>query len=105
MKSNEESLLYAFEKFATSSGGKFIPQGKAIYDILGTIFKIGTMKAQVLYARCKMSVSNETGNFEAYKKLKFVEFLDLLCRVTEYIFKEKSTFKLPFFKQLEYIID
>ena len=64
LKSNEESLMYAFDKYATSSGGKFIPQGKAIYDILGTIYKIGTMKAQVLYSRCKMSISNETGNFD-----------------------------------------
>ena len=64
LKSNEESLMYAFDKYATTTGGKFIPQGKAIYDILGTIFKIGTMKAQVLYSRCKMSISNETGNFD-----------------------------------------
>ena len=44
-KANEETMQYAFEKYAGASGGKFIPQGKAIYDVLGTVFKIGTMQA------------------------------------------------------------
>lgn len=44
-KANEETMQYAFEKYAGTSGGKFIPQGKAIYDVLGTVFKIGTMQA------------------------------------------------------------
>ena len=45
LKSNEEGLQDVFNKYATSTGGKFIPQGKAIYDILGNVFKIGTLKA------------------------------------------------------------
>ena len=72
---------------------------------MGNIFKIGTMQAQVLYARCKMSIANETGNSDAYKRLKFVEFLGLICRVTHHIFKVNTSLKLPFDKQLEYIID
>ena len=53
-----------------------------------------------------MSIANESGNYDAYKRLKFVEFLDLLCRVTVHIFKEhKAQDLLPFHRQLEYTID
>lgn len=107
LRSNEETLQYAFDKYAssTSTGGKFIPQGKAIYDILGTIFKIGTKKAQVLYARSKMSIANESGNSDAYKRLKFVEFLSLLCLVADLTYRENKTNPPPFHQQLAYILD
>lgn len=64
LNANEEPLQYAYQKFAISSGGKFIPQAKVLNDILGSIFKIGSSKARVLYARSKMSVANESGNTE-----------------------------------------
>lgn len=38
-------MQFFFQKYATESQGKFIAQGKVIYDILGSIFKIGTYKA------------------------------------------------------------
>ena len=85
-KANELQLQHFFKKYADSEG-KYITQARATYDILGEIFKIGTMKAQILYGRCKMSVANETGNFVAYQRLRYVELLELLCRVAFYVFK------------------
>ena len=54
-----------------------------------------------------MSVANETGNIEAYRKLRYVEFLDLLCRATVHIFKEMpvNAEKLTFDRQLELVLD
>jgi len=57
---------------------------------MGSIFKIGTYKAQVLYARSKMSVANETGFSDAYKRMKYVEMLELLCRITYQVFKANT---------------
>ena len=101
---NEEPLQFAFNKFATA-GTKTIQQAKAVTDILGTIFKIGPAKAQVIYARSKMTIPNEKAHFESYKKMKYVEFLEMLCRVTHYIFKSNPAVKIPFHKKLEYILD
>ena len=54
-----------------------------------------------------MSVANETGNSEAYKRMRYVEMLELLCRVTNYVFKANTqkSCELPFINQLEYILD
>ena len=54
-----------------------------------------------------MSVANETGNSEAYRRLRYPELLELLCRVAKYMFKENKSesSQLPFIKQLEYTLD
>jgi len=54
-----------------------------------------------------MSVANETGNIEAYKKLRFVELLELLCRVAFHVFKRspENVQQIPFDNQLELILD
>ena len=45
-KANEDTVEYAFDKFATNNGKiKFIPYAKVMNDILGNIFKIGNAKA------------------------------------------------------------
>ena len=61
------------------------------------------MKAQILYGRSKISVANETGNYQAYQKMRYVEMLELLCRVAYYVFKKSppNTADVPFDKQLE----
>ena len=52
-----------------------------------------------------MTIPNEKAHFESYKKMKYVEFLEMLCRVTHYIFKANPAVKIPFHKKLEYILD
>ena len=102
---NEETLQYAFDKYAAGSGGKFIPLQTVVRDILGKIFKIAPAKAQVIYARCKMQIPNETANADAYKRLRYAEFLQLLCRITHHIYKADRANTMPFDQQLEYTLD
>ena len=52
-----------------------------------------------------MSIANETQHSEAYKRLKFVEFLELLCRVADHVYKANPTNQSPFDEQLGYILD
>ena len=79
---------------------------KVLQDILHKIFKIESSKARVLYARSKMSIPNESLHSNSYKHLKYVEFLELICRTAHKIFKMVDTAKhITFLEQLEMVLD
>ena len=52
-----------------------------------------------------MPIANETGNADGYKRLRFVEFLELLCRVAQILFKQNPQSELKLHEQLEYVLD
>ena len=53
-----------------------------------------------------MSIANETLHANSYKYLKYVEFLELICRTTHHIFKMADPAKqITFPEQLEQVLD
>ena len=60
-------------------------------------------QARETYGKSKMTVVNETTGAEKYQKLQFVEFLDLLCRLTKWRYRQAS--EPPFADQLKCCLD
>ena len=53
----------------------------------------------------KMTCEDEDKKLEAYNKLQFVEFLELLCRIALENFEEGPHKDLPLVKRLEIVLD
>ncbi len=57
------------------------------------------------YGISKMTVANENGEFSAYQKMYFVEFLEMICRIADIKFKTGDLDKNMLHKNVENILD
>eukprot|EP00347_Sterkiella_histriomuscorum_P002614 403367462 len=62
-------------------------------------------EANYCYGMCKMSVILESVDCWQYKQLKFVEFLELIGRISVLKFKNTDNESLPLAKKIEFILD
>ena len=51
-------------------------------NILEKLFGFSNETARIIYAKSKMIVKDESTNSDEYQKLRYDEFLELLCRIT-----------------------
>lgn len=52
-----------------------------------------------------MTVANENGDLSLYKRMHFVEFLEMICRVADVKFKSGDQAKNMLHKKVEIILD
>ena len=52
-----------------------------------------------------MTIANENGDSALYKKMSFVEFLEMICRVADAKFKSADQAKNMLHKKVEIILD
>ena len=78
-----------------------------VYNIMFRVFDIPPDKARIIYSRSKMTISNEAVNKEYFEKLKYVEFLELICRIAKYKFSlcPEDKIELTFSEQVKVILE
>ena len=60
------------------------------------MFGINEKDSRKIFARSKMFVINEKTGSDMYLRLKFIEFLEMLGRITEHLYSQDSGSKLSF---------
>ena len=78
-----------------------------VYNIMFRVFDIPPDKARIIYSRSKMTISNEAVNKDNFEKLKYVEFLELICRIAKYKFSlcPEDKIELTFAEQVKVILE
>ena len=107
LDSNKDLLEFIFSCYQQDdlSKVKIIQRKKVINDILVGIFHLSHKTAAKIYARSKMVVAAETSKYDEYNRFKYVEFLDMICRVAVHTYRDHDEKELTFVEQVSQILD
>jgi len=79
----------------------------ATHNIMLKLFDIPLEKSRVIYSRSKMTIPNEIAHKDNFNKLKYVEFLELICRIALHKFgaDKEGEHELTFTEEVIVIVE
>ena len=104
LKLNESYLARVYEQHKDIDK-KVLTQKTAIRTIMEKMFGIEESVARKIFAKSKMLVLNERTQSDAYSKLRFTEFLELIGRIADHALTVDKQTELDFEGYLQLVIE